>query len=826
MKVDFFRKTIANEERIMLMLEPSISIEELEELHPRRGLDMVDKNQEKNEMVEIFKYAAGITSMGVHIVDAKTRELYFSNEAGFRLLDMEPCEYKGRPCYEVFFGIERPCENCRLAETKLGVTEHETYVPEVKKYFRTNTQMTSWNDKPVMIEYITDITKERELEKKEILYQKRVDVLLHSYPKALGSLIMNLNRNSVSRQRRLHDYIEEHSDTTISEYLMELKNHIPEEDFEKYQASFSKEGLIKAYHEGEQQVVLTHRYCFLDRMRYITTTAQMLKNPLTGEIEAYVFAVDTTDEIQSNLVLQKLINFRYDIIALIYPNENRVDFRYAGNEFGVIPEVFIEDYEKNRRQAANLFGTDYADKYVKNTEIAVIKEQLHKHKKYEFVMSLEVDGQKRYKRYSYNFLTKDEEIILATVHDVTQMLQNEQAQINLIQEALKQAESANQAKSEFLSRMSHDIRTPMNAIINMTKFARDDLHKADDRAVEEDLDKVESTSQFLLGLINDILDVSRIESGKMELQPSVYSYDEFANYMESMTLPLCEQKHIKFSWNKASSSKPLYIDKVRFNQVILNLLSNAVKFTPEYGTVSLLESDVECTDESITETFSVIDSGIGMTEEFQKNMFEPFVRDKGTNAIQGTGLGLTIVKKIVDLMGGSIAVESEVGKGTIFSVRLRLPFATAEQIAGCEMNMGMMANETSFLMGKKVLVAEDQELNMVIIKRLLERKNMIVMQAANGEKAIEAFNNSVLNSIDAILMDVCMPGKDGISATREIRQLSRADAKTVPIIAMTANAFEEDRRISKEAGMTAYLTKPIDPQQLYLTLSGQMQEHL
>ena len=665
----------------------------------------------------------------------------------------------------------------------------------------------------------TDITEKKQTEQ---LYQRRVELLVHSYPKALGSLVMNLSKDQVYMQRRLHAYIEEHSDMSITEYLSDLEQHIPKKEFKKYHRLFSKEGLTQAFHKGEQQVILTHRYYFLDRMRWITTTAQILRNPLTEDIEAYIFAVDATDEIHSKLVLQKLINYRYDIVALIYPNENRVDFRYAGNEFEVMPEISIENYEENRKQSANIFGKNQEDDYLKNTELQLIQEQLTKNGKYSFKMLLNVDGKIYHKRYSYNFLTKDKEIILSTVQDVTQLYEKEQEQVAIIQDALKQAEQANQAKSEFLSRMSHDIRTPMNAIINITKFARDDFHKNDVNALEDDFDKVENTSLFLLGLINDILDVSRIESGKLELQPSVYSYDEFANYLESMTIPLCEQKQITFSWNRASNARALFVDKVRFNQVIFNLLSNAVKFTPPYGFVSLLESDIEITDEAITETFSVIDTGIGMTEEFQESMFEPFSRDMGTNTIQGTGLGLTIVKKIVDLMGGTINVTSEVGKGSTFSVRLRMPFASKEQIKEHSRGVSAGTDEICSLSGKKILVAEDHELNMVIVTRLLESYNMIVMKAADGEQVVEEFKNSDENSIAAILMDVRMPKKDGIRATKEIRNLSRKDAGTIPIIAMTANAFEEDRKLSREAGMTAFLTKPVEPQRLYATLVEQM----
>lgn len=391
----------------------------------------------------------------------------------------------------------------------------------------------------------------------------------------------------------------------------------------------------------------------------------------------------------------------------------------------------------------------------------------------------------------------------------------------LLQQALDGANAANRAKSDFLSRMSHDIRTPMNAIIGLVSLALEEPGLTP--ILERYLKQIDSSSHFLLSLINDILDVSKIEDGSLKLCPHRYEYHEFHELMTTMAVPLCEEHDVSFTFVPSNARQPILVDKVRLNQVFINLISNAAKYTPPGGSVEFAMHDHGVRDGFLDCDFVVRDTGIGMSREFMKHMFEPFVQEDDSDAkaeFKGTGLGLTIVKSLVDLMGGTINIESTVNKGTTVTVSLALPLDTSRNEQTGEKTTS--PTNDAQLNGKTILLVEDQPLNSEIAKRLLEKVGMKVLIAGNGKQGVETFEKSIYGSIDAILMDVRMPVMNGFEATETLRALNRPDAKSVPIIAMTANAFDEDVQHSLECGMSAHLSKPVDPKLLYSTLSEQL----
>lgn len=385
----------------------------------------------------------------------------------------------------------------------------------------------------------------------------------------------------------------------------------------------------------------------------------------------------------------------------------------------------------------------------------------------------------------------------------------------LLQTALDEAKKANSAKSDFLSRMSHDIRTPMNAIIGLTSLALDEPRLSP--AIEGYLSKIAYSSQILLGLINDILDVSKIENGNLTLTPTRYEFKEFCQVIQTMIEPLCRQKNINFIFDSGSTGLAILADRVRFNQVFINLLSNAVKYTPCGGTVELIVTNNTIQDDILSCDFIIRDNGIGMTREFMQRMFEPFSQENRsvTTEFTGTGLGLTIVKSLVELMNGTLHVESILGHGTTVLLHLSLPIDTSAPAQ----TQTDASNDDAIFLSKTVLLVEDHPLNAEIGKKLLEKRKMIVLTARNGQEGLDVFASAKPGSIDAILMDIRMPLMDGLTATKFIRALARPDARTVPIIAMTANAFDEDRQNSLAAGMTDHLSKPILPNILYETLA-------
>ena len=379
-----------------------------------------------------------------------------------------------------------------------------------------------------------------------------------------------------------------------------------------------------------------------------------------------------------------------------------------------------------------------------------------------------------------------------------------------VEAALEVAEKASKAKTDFLSNMSHDIRTPMNAIIGITTLMKNELHEPEKLA--EHLGKLETSGQLLLGIINDILDMSRIESGKTTLNVEKMNLTQQISQLDSVIRQQAGQRRQTFTVETHVQHENVLGDPNRLKQVLMNILSNAVKYTPNGGHIRLEVDELTHTEHYTKYRFVVQDDGIGMSEEFQKTLFEPFTREEksGTNKVQGTGLGMAITKSIVDLMGGTIHVESTTGKGTRFEVVLEFPI-DAEADTVQETQVPPEEEETaSPLSGMKFLCAEDNAINAEILEMLLEANGASCTICANGQEIVDAFASVKPGDYDMILMDVQMPVMDGLEATRRIRSSENPLGKTIPILAMTANAFLEDMQKSREAGMDEHLSKPVD----------------
>lgn len=392
----------------------------------------------------------------------------------------------------------------------------------------------------------------------------------------------------------------------------------------------------------------------------------------------------------------------------------------------------------------------------------------------------------------------------------------------------KEAEQANQVKSEFLSHMSHDIRTPMNGIMGMIGIIRKNLNNTG--KVEECLDKIDGVSNHLLSLINDVLDMSKLESGNIELENIPFSLKEECENIQAIIGIQVQEKQIDFSLDNSKVKHHYLIGSpVHLRRILLNLSSNAVKYTPEKGKVrvnitELPEKQVsDDRDPAQADTrkkalfeIKVQDSGVGMSREFiQNSLYKPFTQenDKVRTQYQGTGLGMAIVYELIKNMEGDIKVESKPGKGTTFTVVL--PFEIGEESAGKSMDEVAKRDIT----GMRVLVAEDNQLNREIVTSILEEAGAKVREVENGKQVVEAFADSPVGEFDVILMDIMMPVLDGLEASRAIRRMERRDAVTIPIVAMTANAFAEDKKKSAEAGMNAHMTKPIDGKKLIALLA-------
>ena len=408
-----------------------------------------------------------------------------------------------------------------------------------------------------------------------------------------------------------------------------------------------------------------------------------------------------------------------------------------------------------------------------------------------------------------------EPIIQRSVIDITehrlQMAEREAKQRHLVEDALARAEHANRAKTAFLNSMSHDIRTPMNAIIGYTTLAISHLDEKE--KVADYLQKIQSSSDHLLALINDVLDMSRIEAGRVHLQETEESLPELMNDLRELLQNEIIKKQLHFTYEtKNIQDQGIYCDQLRLNQILLNCLTNSIKYTPTYGTVSLTVAQIPCESyEHATYEFRIKDNGIGMSPEFAKHIFEPFTRENTStvSGIQGTGLGMTITKNLVSMMGGDITVVSEKGVGTEFIIELTFLKTDAASTSADNADQ-QTAELPTDLNGIRILLAEDNELNMEIAKELLTEAGAQVDTVDDGSLAVEAVRTATTGQYDIVLMDIQMPIMDGYTATGAIRALKGNPNASLPILAMTANAFNEDKWRAKEAGMNGHLSKPFN----------------
>ena len=394
-----------------------------------------------------------------------------------------------------------------------------------------------------------------------------------------------------------------------------------------------------------------------------------------------------------------------------------------------------------------------------------------------------------------------------------QQLRREQEYQKTLKAAALKAESANLAKTEFLQRMSHDIRTPINGIRGMVEIGdrcpEDMVRQADCRK------KIWEASTLLLELVNEVLDMGKLESGEVVLESVSFDLPELMHEITDVLEKQAAERGIVLHREYGKLPHPRLVGSpLHVKRLLMNVLSNAIKYNRDKGRVMLDCFELSCTGDKVQICFVCADTGIGMSEEFQKRMFEPFAQENaGARSVYGgTGLGMSITKSLVDKMGGTIGVESQQGVGTTYTITL--PFAIDNTAA----EEPEQQTDLTVLQGRRLLLAEDNALNMEIVEFLLNEVGVKVTRAADGQQAVEAFAASPVGGFDAILMDVMMPVRDGHEATRAIRAMDRPDAKTIPIFAMTANAFTEDRLKALQAGMNEHLPKPIDPDTLYRLL--------
>lgn len=520
----------------------------------------------------------------------------------------------------------------------------------------------------------------------------------------------------------------------------------------------------------------------------------------------------TLNGLRANDILR---NSAYEGLSLFQTSYN--DARCFGVEIG------NEGLLKLLNRGVNVLGSDYAQsisyRYTGGLYTYGIMDMLREHSLLFgtivlAVVALVVFLLARSIRISKREIVEKEEARLVLEAKNSELAQSHAA----LSDALVAAEDANHAKTAFLNNMSHDMRTPMNAIVGFTALASS--HIDDPEQVLDDLDKISVSSQHLLSLINDVLDMSRIESGKMTIEEGEVHLPDVIDDLKTITQPNVASKQLNLLVDMRDvTHENIVTDKLRLQQMLLNILSNAIKFTPSGGIIrfSVIEKPSD-TEDRATFEFRIKDNGIGMSEEYQEVIFEAFTRERTStvSGIQGTGLGMAITKNIVDMLGGTIAVHSVEGEGSEFVVDLPCTIcAVPEEVSSAQLDD---AEDAPDFTGKRVLLAEDNQMNQMIAEAILTGHGLTVEIAGDGVEAVERMEAMPAGHFDIILMDIQMPRMDGYEAAKRIRALDDAAKARIPIVAVTANAFEEDRQIALDAGMNGYLTKPYDIPAIVATL--------
>lgn len=602
---------------------------------------------------------------------------------------------------------------------------------------------------------------------------------------------------------------------SLDELAVSLLPLFHEQDRERIRNDFCIDSFRKRWKKGSAQFMGEYRRLLNGSYRWMAVDAYFMRRE--GEADLALVTIqdihDRKKMEEQNEELQSIYKFtvqnEYDCVAITDLETQRCrmqpSVRFGGDggfiegEESIINEVFLDFFvgEEDRERFQKKTAADNILKHLESGENVF----------YTYFKSPRERGG-RHKEFTARFYNESKTKLFTCVRDIEQRIYVEKKSREALLEAFQTANSANEAKSEFLSKMSHDIRTPMNAIIGMTEIAGRNLDNPE--KVGKCLGKIQIANQHLMSLINEVLDMSSIESGKVDLALREFNIFVFMDGIQSMMSQQAEEKELDFAVETKNVVHPqLTGDFVRLQKIGINIISNAIKYTPRGGRVrAVLEEIPSAHREYAGFRLIVEDNGIGMSKEFQKKIFEPFSRESTVvNRVEGTGLGLSIVKNIVQMMKGNITVESQPGKGTVFCVTVYIKIA---EEAGGDRQPEEEKHYENIYHGEKVMLVEDNELNIEIAQEILRMLGVFPVVFCNGKEAVEAYQKDAAGTYAMILMDIQMPVMDGYQAAQAIRGSNKKDAAKIPIIAMTANAFAQDVNKAAACGMNGHVAKPIE----------------
>lgn len=888
------------------------------------------------------KYVLEEACNGIFISDPNTYEMIFANKAFENILQKKlPTETKVK-CYEYCMGQNAPCEFCFLKNLdKANFFERELSFPNTDKRVLLQGKKIDWQGREVVIEYVTDVTerykesciiqKERQrLEELQIVaqarYQREVTLRKELLKKAISYFRMNLTTQLVEEifYSEIDTSYIQMPISTENFFKLNVFSNIYSDDKKLVMESLAPETMLQNYYSGKVSESFLFRYNLPNKgVVWIKGTVSKLRRTTTDEIIAF-FTAENVEEEETNHQLSlcivgeeienvDLLNLNQNSVRSVMRHHKIIQLRY---EDGYKTEpISYEDYYKFFFQ---YMGKEESKNLQEQLKIEYIVEELKTKDVIQHIFSVEKDGERRWKKMRIFYLDSVKQKIVFVQRDITDLYNN----IEELKTALNHAKSASQAKGDFMSRMSHEIRTPLNAIIGFQNIALESIDNRED--VKKRLEQSQGAAQHLLKIINDVLDISSIESGRMKIEKSAFDLTQLISTIQEVYTLQASQKQINFKMDVDKLESDFIVgDSLRLKQILLNLMTNAMKFTPANGTVCFTMKHVSSHSDKVHLKFSVSDTGIGIKPEFLEHLFTPFEQESASTArnFGGTGLGLAISNNLVKMMGGVLEVKSEYGKGTTFEASLAFDKCQEPQnkIATLSLNCLIIAenetdlsnqlavlselgvkvtrvnsvkkalrriesrrNENPFdfciaepktteiekemqnvgidnlfdsridaerlkdklsslnyknsnklekidknknedtkidFNGMKILLAEDNDMNMEISLDILQKAGMIITPVRNGKEAVDVFEKSKIDEYKAIILDIQMPVMDGYEAARFIRKSEHPQAKQIPIIAMSANAFTSDVTASLAAGMNDHISKPINSKALFTSIA-------
>ena len=765
----------------------------------------------------------------IQVCDMETHSMLYANAPMLKAAAHGNISFLGQKCHKYLMDSDVPCSYCPCRNMGDNVQVIKD-VEDCTGVYSIKIKSIDWNGKKALLEYFSDVTEIRRSEKR---YKTEVDAIVSSISMAQGICHVDINDRKLLNLNKQKGVLPGVGITSADMLLQAIEDELTTDEAKReFRRVFSYSNVQEIYAKGEMSITLDtevrHVNGEIVPLRFV---GRLVINPTNNHLECIAFNYDISEEVRLKREMD-MINKLNNALACDFSTIFSVDLRDGimhihklnrflnASKFNFPDEVPLDTFFE---QYVNTYvEEEYRDEFLKIVSLENLRRRIYSgdnNISIRFRAKPNDAGEENFEAIVLPVDPNDPHTMVVGCKCIDKLIAREEHDKKMLMESRKQAEAASKAKTSFLFNMSHDIRTPMNAIMGFTNLlgrCQDDPERRSDY-----IKKIDKASRVLLSIINNVLEMARIEKGTVHLDETVWHAQLFNDTLFTLFEDMMAQKRIEFTHVVDVQHSNVFCDPTKLREIFLNIVSNSYKYTPEGGKIEMRTIELPSDREGYALLRTIItDNGIGMSKEFLPHLFEEFSREHNTTqgGVEGTGLGMSIVKRLVEIMGGTIEVESEVGVGT--TVTITIPHRISDSSAMVS-RMGVQMDPALFR-GKRVLLVEDNELNAEIAIEILKEMEFEVEHANDGQQCMDMLDNVPSDYYDIILMDIQMPVMDGYETTRAIRALYDNVKANIPILAMTANAFAEDRIQAFSCGMNAHISKPINVVELMKALASNL----